>query len=177
MLGLAAVLAVLLRAFGAVLLTQAWNPYLPVLWWLVFLLAVWAVLCDDLVLLPVAAFAGSFCAQTEVAYLGLGVGLGLIALAVAGVAIAFEPDFIVGPEIRAGRLVPLLHTFESAPANIYVAYPSRRHLSAKVRAFADFLATSFAQPEWLLASAPARTTARGLKPRVRTRMAQALREA
>ena len=43
-LGLAAVLAVLLRALGAVFLTQAWNPYLPVLWWLVFLLAVWAVL-------------------------------------------------------------------------------------------------------------------------------------
>ena len=72
-------------AFGAVLLTQAWNPYLPVLWWLVFLLAVWSVLCDDLALLPVAAFAGSFCAQTEVAYLGLCVGLGVIGLAVAGV--------------------------------------------------------------------------------------------
>jgi hypothetical protein len=82
-LGLAAVLAIILRAFGAVLLTQAWNPYLPVLWWLVFLLAIWSVLCDDLVLLPVAAFAGSFCAQTEVAYLGLSIGLGLIAVGVA----------------------------------------------------------------------------------------------
>jgi DNA-binding transcriptional LysR family regulator len=101
----------------------------------------------------------------------------LVALAVAGVAIAFEPDFIVGPEIRAGRLVPLLQAFESAPANIYVAYPSRRHLSAKVRAFADFLSTRFAQPEWLLTSALASTTAPGLKPRVRTRMAQKLREA
>jgi DNA-binding transcriptional LysR family regulator len=101
----------------------------------------------------------------------------LVALAVAGVAITIEPDFIVGPEVRAGRLVPLLQAFESAPANIYIAYPSRRHLSAKVRAFADFLATRFSQPEWLLACAPARTTARGLKPRVRTRMAQALREA
>jgi DNA-binding transcriptional LysR family regulator len=101
----------------------------------------------------------------------------LVALAVAGVAITFEPDFIVGPEVRAGRLVPLLQAFESAPANIYVAYPSRRHLSAKVRAFADFLATRFAQPEWLLASAPVPSTARGLKPRVRTRTAQAVREA
>jgi DNA-binding transcriptional LysR family regulator len=98
----------------------------------------------------------------------------LVELALAGVAITIEPDFIVGPEVRAGRLVPLLQAFESAPANIYVAYPSRRHLSAKVRAFADFLGTRFAQPEWLLASAPTRITARGLKPRVRTRMAQAL---
>ena len=98
----------------------------------------------------------------------------LVALAVAGVAITIEPDFIVGPEVRAGRLVPLLQAFASAPAHIFVAYPSRRHLSAKVRAFADFLATRFAQPEWLLASVPTRITARGLKPRVRTRMAQAL---
>ena len=96
----------------------------------------------------------------------------LVALAVAGVAITIEPDFIVGPEVRAGRLVPLLQAFESAPANIYVAYPSRRHLSAKVRAFADFLAARFVHPEWLLASALAPTAARGLKPRVRTRVAR-----
>ena len=98
----------------------------------------------------------------------------LVALAVAGVAITIEPDFIVGPEVRAGRLVPLLQAFEAPPANIYVAYPSRRHLSAKVRAFADFLADRFAQPEWLLASAPVPSTLRGFKPRVRTRTAQAL---
>ena len=84
-LGFAAVLAVLLRGFGASLLTQPWNPYLPVLWWLVFLLAIWSVFCDDLALLPLAALAGSFCAQTEVAYLGITVGLGAIAVAVAGV--------------------------------------------------------------------------------------------
>jgi DNA-binding transcriptional LysR family regulator len=101
----------------------------------------------------------------------------LVALAVAGVAIAIEPDFIVGPDVRAGRLVPLLRAFEAAPANIYVAYPSRRHLSAKVRAFADFLAARFVQPEWLLASGPPPMTPRGLKPRVRTRAARQLREA
>ena len=102
----------------------------------------------------------------------------LVALAVAGVAITIEPDFIVGPEVRAGRLVPLLRAFEAAPANIYVAYPSRRHLSAKVRAFADFLGARFAQPEWLLASGLTRTTARDLKqPRLRTRAARQVREA
>jgi hypothetical protein len=80
---LAVVLAVLLRGFGASMLTQPWNPYLPVLWWLVFLLAVWSVFCDDLALLPVAAVAGSFCAQTEVAYLGIATGIGVVALGVA----------------------------------------------------------------------------------------------
>jgi DNA-binding transcriptional LysR family regulator len=77
----------------------------------------------------------------------------LVAMAVAGIAIVLEPDFIVGPEVRAGRLVPLLQGFEAPLANIYVAYPSRRHLSAKVRAFADFLSTRFAHSEWLLTPA------------------------
>ena len=36
-----------------------------------FLLAVWSVLCDDLPMLPVAVFAGSFCMQTHISYLGL----------------------------------------------------------------------------------------------------------
>jgi DNA-binding transcriptional LysR family regulator len=93
----------------------------------------------------------------------------LVALAVAGVAITIEPDFIVAPELNAGRLVRLLQAFESAPANIYVAYPSRRHLSAKVRSFADFLSTRYLRSEWLLASTPAPGRSRGIKPRVRTR--------
>jgi len=72
----------------------------------------------------------------------------LAALAVEGVGIAFEPDFIVGPDLREGRLLPLLTGFEAQPGNIYVVYPSRRHLSAKVRAFADFLTEQFARAEW-----------------------------
>jgi DNA-binding transcriptional LysR family regulator len=89
----------------------------------------------------------------------------LVALAVSGVAITIEPDFIVGPEVRAGRLVPLLRGFQAAPANIYVAYPSRRHLSAKVRAFADFLAARYAQPEWSLAYQPDPSAPPGHKQR------------
>src|SRR5262249_51892309 len=76
----------------------------------------------------------------------------LVALAVEGVGIAFEPDFIVGPEVRAGRLKVLLSNYTLRPTNIYVVYPSRRHLSAKVRVFADFLAQRFAKPDWALES-------------------------
>ena len=36
-LSLAAGLAVLLRAYGAHQLTEPWNPFLPALWWVVFL--------------------------------------------------------------------------------------------------------------------------------------------
>ena len=79
-----AVLALLLQAYGPSTLTEAWNPYLPVLWWFTFLVAVWSVLADDLPMLPVAVFAGSFCMQTHLSYVGLVPGLA--ALAVAGLA-------------------------------------------------------------------------------------------
>jgi DNA-binding transcriptional LysR family regulator len=75
----------------------------------------------------------------------------LVALAVAGSGIVCEPDFIVGPEVRTGRLRRLLPGFEPPASAIHVVYPSRRHLSAKVRAFTDFLAERFATPEWALA--------------------------
>ena len=84
LLGIAAALALLTHAYGAFLLTLPWNPYLPVLWWFVFLLAVWSVFADDLAMLPVAVFAGSFCLQTHISYLGL-VG-GLVAVTIVAVA-------------------------------------------------------------------------------------------
>jgi DNA-binding transcriptional LysR family regulator len=74
----------------------------------------------------------------------------LQALALEGIGIAYEPDFIVGPDVRAGRLVPILRDFAPPPTGIHVVYASRRHLSAKVRAFSDFLAERFAQPAWTL---------------------------
>ncbi len=70
-LSLAAGLAVLLRAYGPHQLTEPWNPFLPALWWVVFLVAVWCVLCDRLALLPLVVFAGSFCAQTHLSYVPL----------------------------------------------------------------------------------------------------------
>lgn len=69
--------------------------------------------------------------------------------AARGAGIVFEPAFIVGPEVRAGRLVPLLQEFVAPPMPIYAVYPSRKHLSAKVRLFVDFLIERFSQaPDW-----------------------------
>jgi hypothetical protein len=75
----AALLAVLTHAYGPSTLTQPWNPYMPVLFFVVFLLAVWSVVAGDLPMLPVAVAAGSFCAQTHVPYFGLTVSLGVFA--------------------------------------------------------------------------------------------------
>jgi DNA-binding transcriptional LysR family regulator len=74
----------------------------------------------------------------------------LAALAREGIGIANEPDFIVGPDVRAGRLVPILRGFAPTATGIHVVYASRRHLSAKVRAFAEFLIERFAAHDWRL---------------------------
>jgi len=67
--------------------------------------------------------------------------------AARGAGVVFEPAFIVGPDVRAGRLVPLLQDFEPAPIPIYAVYPSRKHLSAKVRLFVDYLLEFFADTQ------------------------------
>lgn len=67
-----------------------------------------------------------------------------IAAASAGLGVIFEPDFMVQPALQSGALVRLLPAFESAPGEIWAVYPSRRHLSAKVRLFVDYLAQRFA---------------------------------
>lgn len=85
LLGLGLVLAILAAFYGPSLLTQPWNPYLPTMWFVPFMLAVWSVLRDDFAMMPVVAFAGSFCVQTHVPYAGL--VLGLIAGATVWLAI------------------------------------------------------------------------------------------
>jgi DNA-binding transcriptional LysR family regulator len=69
------------------------------------------------------------------------------ALAARGAGIAFEPDFIVGEDVRAGRLIALLPDFPLTPSPIYAVYPTRKHLSAKVRLFVDYLVERFAGGE------------------------------
>lgn len=78
----------------------------------------------------------------------------LAELAVAGLGIVLEPDFIVAPEVRSGRLHRLLSGYQPPRSAIAAVYPSRRHLSAKVRTFVGFLAARFAkEQEWALPGA------------------------
>lgn len=74
----------------------------------------------------------------------------LAAIAVAGAGIALEPDFIVKPLLESGALVEILPQFRPSPYNIYAVYPSRRHLSAKVRTFVDFLVARFSTTSGLI---------------------------
>jgi DNA-binding transcriptional LysR family regulator len=76
------------------------------------------------------------------------------AAALAGVGVIWQPSFLVGDDLRAGRLVPLLPGYRMADIDILAVYPSRRHLSAKVRVMIDFLADAFnGTPPWDRAAA------------------------
>ncbi|MEQ8207328.1 MAG: LysR family transcriptional regulator [Woeseia sp.] len=73
----------------------------------------------------------------------------------AGTGIMRAPTFIVGKDIQAGRLIPLLTNYPTLEISIYLVYPERRHLLPKVRAFVDFMADKISTtPYWDLAVDP-----------------------
>jgi DNA-binding transcriptional LysR family regulator len=70
-------------------------------------------------------------------------GDALRAAAVTGLGILYEPDFLLDAALRAGDLVRLLPGYTGAGGDIWAVYPSRRHLSLKVRLFVDHIAEVF----------------------------------
>jgi DNA-binding transcriptional LysR family regulator len=69
--------------------------------------------------------------------------------ALGGAGIVLQPRFLVGADLRAGRLQSVLTEYDSHELGIYAVYPSRKYLSAKVRSFIDFLVERFGpNPDW-----------------------------
>lgn len=66
-------------------------------------------------------------------------GLLLGALAAQGLGITAAPDFILQHMVDEGALQRILTDWDAPMLTIYAVYPTRRHLSAKVRAFVDFM--------------------------------------
>jgi DNA-binding transcriptional LysR family regulator len=71
-------------------------------------------------------------------------GDALCAAAVAGLGIVNEPDFLLAEALERGRLLPLLPGYDGGGSHIWAVYPSRRHLSMKVRLFVEHIAQAFA---------------------------------
>jgi DNA-binding transcriptional LysR family regulator len=69
----------------------------------------------------------------------------LRAAALDGLGILVQPTYILYEDMVAGRLVPVLDDWDLPHLTINLAYPSRKHLSAKVRTFIDFMAEHFAR--------------------------------
>ncbi|MDJ0708996.1 MAG: LysR family transcriptional regulator [Woeseiaceae bacterium] len=68
--------------------------------------------------------------------------------ALAGRGLALQPTFIVGDDIREGRLQLVLEEFEVEPMGLYAIYAHRKYLSGKVRTFVDFLSDYFGSPPY-----------------------------
>jgi DNA-binding transcriptional LysR family regulator len=71
-------------------------------------------------------------------------GDALLALAVRDTGIALGPDYLVGDDLTAGRLIRLLPDYTTQDTPVYAVYPHGQYLSPKTRTFIDFLASRFA---------------------------------
>ena len=72
----------------------------------------------------------------------------LRAAALRHLGILMQPLYIIHDDIVGGRLVPVLQDWELSRLVMNIAYPTRRHLPAKVRCFVDFLVEQFADREF-----------------------------
>lgn len=68
-------------------------------------------------------------------------GMALLEMTKAGLGISNSPSFFVKDALASGELIEILSEYKQKPLDIYVVYPNRRHLPAKVRAFIEFLAS------------------------------------
>jgi DNA-binding transcriptional LysR family regulator len=69
-----------------------------------------------------------------------------------GIGVARLATYLIGHDLRSGRLVPLLTDYIHDRSSLLIVYPHRRHLSQKVRAFVDFLIDKFSPvPPWEMA--------------------------
>ena len=67
----------------------------------------------------------------------------------AGIGLARLATYLVGPDLRTGRLIPVLAEYSHEKTPIYAVYPHRRHVPAKVRVFLDYLLSKFTPtPPW-----------------------------
>jgi DNA-binding transcriptional LysR family regulator len=67
----------------------------------------------------------------------------------AGYGIARLATFLISDDLRAGRLLPVLHCLSADGPSVRAVYPSSRHLSPKVRSFIDELLGAWRpEPPW-----------------------------
>lgn len=63
--------------------------------------------------------------------------------ALDGHGILMRAEWDIARYLRSGRLVQVLESYRLPPADIHAVYPQRHQLSARVRAFVDFVAADF----------------------------------
>ena len=66
--------------------------------------------------------------------------------AVKGLGIALLPTFIVREQLNDGRLKPVLPDYHPPAIDLCLIYPLNRHISTKVKLFAQFFQQRFSEP-------------------------------
>ena len=59
-----------------------------------------------------------------------------------------QPSFLIDAELRSGALTEVLPEYRALDLGIYAVYPSRRHVSPKVRLLIDYLAAALRTVQW-----------------------------
>ena len=73
----------------------------------------------------------------------------LLQSALTGTGVYFCPTFFCGVHLAEGRLEQVLTDFPIRETSVYAVWPPSRHLSAKVRAFVDFMVDAYGpEPYW-----------------------------
>ncbi|WNJ97474.1 LysR family transcriptional regulator [Vibrio ruber] len=75
---------------------------------------------------------------------------GIRRAALDGLGIAQLPTFIIGKDVTAGLLVPVMSRYHLPAHAVYAVYPDRQYLPHKVRLFIDFIQAKFGieTPYW-----------------------------
>ena len=145
-------------------LEDPWNPFITVLPFGAFLMVAWAATCGDRWALPLAAFVGSFCAQTHVGYAALVATVlawcvwrvvrgrkeprirgteprGVVALAWASIvfAIVWAPPVIEQLLHSPGNLRAIFRYFVSPPGPTHSLYDGYRVVAAQFTFHPDWI--------------------------------------
>ncbi len=70
------------------------------------------------------------------------------ALTLASQGISLLPVFEIVSELKEGKLRPILRGWHGPAFGIHAVYPSRKHLSLKVKTLIDYLAEKLAGTDW-----------------------------
>jgi DNA-binding transcriptional LysR family regulator len=66
-----------------------------------------------------------------------------VAMVVKGIGITRLPLFTYEKEVASGYLKIILEDYDQMKFDVYAVYPHRQYLTAKVRAFVDFVVDAF----------------------------------
>lgn len=70
------------------------------------------------------------------------------AAALQHMGMVLQPSFLVSSHLASGALVEVMPEYRSIELGVYAVYPSKKHLTPKVRVLIDFLVEAFRMRAW-----------------------------